>query len=870
MLENNNGRAVRQIIFRTISFRRARNTILVFLIFCCMSVLTLLGMGIAAEFEHLHATLLKWQGTDAHLILEGVTKEEKERIQIQPQVRKIGAADVIGEVKNPELIYRRPKMICPDKMFLKQNRRGALHGSLPEKEDEIVVDETTLTDLGVNKKVGETVKLVWEKDGKKMESSFVLSGYLEMKGADGKNGDLWLSHKFAQKFSGNRLQVQVRFALPFGIAKNAEKLISTCGIQHAEVEINDVQKISIYLRNLMEQQNEVIMMLFLYLAGYFVFRSMFQIAAVTDLEYYGRLKTLGMSPTQICKVWMGSGILLCAAGVVPGILFALLSGRIVLTQTGWNVSIEQIHIHVWLLVLQTAFLFFIVCRCSKRAASIIESCSPMEALHVVWWIMPSGKYRKKQTDRKEKRIVRIRVERKRSRRRLFLTKMGKSGRNVPFFLAAESFWKNRKWTWKVCAALAGGMFLILMAATKYHSFDTEKYLQETCISDFVVKEASLCGNVGGIYNERENKINGQMEREILALGGLQEYGAVFSKEVPYVLPKSVREQIRSFFIGEGEGLFHYMEPYTQWLQEYEEAISSGQCTMRIWGLDQDVFSMMEETDWILDGTWDPEQFAEGGYALAVGSDRSFKEHPNYSRGELVEVDGRTFKIMATVYLPDRMTEGGSYHMFVPEIVIPGTDFREMYPKTSIRKFYFNVKDQKEKDAEALLESYENRIGAPIAEESSYTLKQSFQKECVRSVFPELTAGVLLFFLGISGYINTQATMTLARTKEFAIFQSMGMSRRKIFQMILWECLCYVLISSVIAVTVGCLYSLTILKMSIRQELLSTGWVMTYRFTLFPLPILVLVGLITAVLLAVFCFCRSEKKSVVERIRQMEM
>ena len=40
-------------------------------------------------------------------------------------------------------------------------------------------------------------------------------------------------------------------------------------------------------------------------------------------------------------------------------------------------------------VLHTAFLFFIVCRCSKRAASIIESCSPMEALHVVWWIMPS-------------------------------------------------------------------------------------------------------------------------------------------------------------------------------------------------------------------------------------------------------------------------------------------------------------------------------------------------------------------------------------------------------------------------------------------------------------------------------------------------
>ena len=71
--------------------------------------------------------------------------------------------------------------------------------------------------------------------------------------------------------------------------------------------------------------------------------------------------------------------------------------------------------------------------------------------------------------------------------------------------------------------------------------------------------------MGGVYNERENRIDRQVEREILDLDGLQEYGAVFSKEIPYVLPESVREQIRSFFAGEGEGLFHYMEPYTQWL-----------------------------------------------------------------------------------------------------------------------------------------------------------------------------------------------------------------------------------------------------------------------------------------------------------------
>lgn len=870
MLENNNGQAVRQIIFRTIRFRKVRNTILVFLIFCCMFVITLLGMGVAAEVDYLHSILLEWQGTDAHLLLQGVTQEQKERIQAQPQVRKAGAANVIGEVKNPELTYRLPKLICPDSVFLEQNRRGVLHGKLPEEETEIVLDETTLDALGVEKKAGETVEIAWEREGKETVSTFVVSGYLEMEDADGKNGDLWVSAKFAQKFPGDTFQVQVRFALPFGLAGKTEELISACGLKGVEAEINDVERIGMQLRNLMENQRVLILILFLYLAAYLVFRSIFRIAAVTDLEYYGRLKTLGMSPTQIRQVWTGSGMILCAAGAVPGILFALFGGRIVLTHTGWSVSLEQLHIHVWQLLLQTAFLFLVVRRCSERAADVIENCSPMEALHAIWWVMPSGKYRKKQTERKEKRIARIRKERNRNRRRLFLTKMGKSGRNLPFFLAAESFWKNRKWTWKVCAALAGGMFLILMAATKYHSFDAEKYLRETAISDFVVKEASLCGNAGGIYNERENKIDGKMKQEILALYGLEEYGAVSSKEIPHVLPESVREQIRSFFAGEGEEIFHYMEPYTQWLQEYEKATDSGRCTIRIWGIDQAVFPMLKEMDWILDGTWDLEQFAQGGYALAVGSDIPSKEQPNYSPGELVEIDGRTFEIMATVYLPDRMTQGGSYHMFVPEIVIPETDFRELYPETSIRKLYFNVEDRKEKEAETLLKSYEKRVGAPIAEESSYALKQSFREECIRSVFPELAAGCLLFLLGISGYINTQATMTLARTKEFAIFQSMGMSGKKIFQMILWECLCYVLVSSVIAVAVGCLYSLTILKRSIQRELFSTGWVMTYRFTLFPLPFLILAGIVAAVLLAVFCFFHSEKKSVVERIRQTEM
>ena len=188
MLENNNGWAVRQIIFRTIAFRKARNTILVVLVFCCMSVLTLLGMGIAAEVEHLHSTLSEWAGTDAHLVLDGVTREENEQIQMQPQVRETGTAEVIGEVKNPELIYRSPELICPDKVFLEQNQRGVLHGSLPEKESEIVVDETTLTILGVEKKVGETVKLIWEQDGEEMVSAFVVSGYLEMKGPTGKTG----------------------------------------------------------------------------------------------------------------------------------------------------------------------------------------------------------------------------------------------------------------------------------------------------------------------------------------------------------------------------------------------------------------------------------------------------------------------------------------------------------------------------------------------------------------------------------------------------------------------------------------------------------------------------------------------------------
>ena len=63
-------------------------------------------------------------------------------------------------------------------------------------------------------------------------------------------------------------------------------------------------------------------------------------------------------------------------------------------------------------------------------------------------------------------------------------------------------------------------------------------------------------------------------------------------------------------------------------------------------------------------------------------------------------------------------------------------------------------------------------------------------------------GLIVMLLAISNYLNMMSGSIQNRSKEFAVLESIGMTRRQLKKMVVSESLCYAFLSIVIAIIIG--------------------------------------------------------------------
>ncbi len=127
-----------------------------------------------------------------------------------------------------------------------------------------------------------------------------------------------------------------------------------------------------------------------------------------------------------------------------------------------------------------------------------------------------------------------------------------------------------------------------------------------------------------------------------------------------------------------------------------------------------------------------------------------------------------------------------------------------------------------------------------------------------------SVSIIIAFVGVLNFINSMATAIVSRKKEFAMIQSVGMTKRQLRRMLVDEGFYYaagILTASYIlgriAVSVGV------------RAIVYTDWTATFRFTLMPLVVCTPVLLAFAVLVPYVCFRNLEKQNIVERLRAVE-
>lgn len=90
-------------------------------------------------------------------------------------------------------------------------------------------------------------------------------------------------------------------------------------------------------------------------------------------------------------------------------------------------------------------------------------------------------------------------------------------------------------------------------------------------------------------------------------------------------------------------------------------INSGECTSILYGIDGLILDTFAQDGRILDGIFDKEKFLSGGYVImeaAAGAEDAEKEtQPTYSVGDMVELNGQQYEVMAIVMDIATITEG---------------------------------------------------------------------------------------------------------------------------------------------------------------------------------------------------------------------
>ena len=227
-----------------------------------------------------------------------------------------------------------------------------------------------------------------------------------------------------------------------------------------------------------------------------------------------------------------------------------------------------------------------------------------------------------------------------------------------------------------------------------------------------------------------------------------------------------------------------------------------------------------------------------------------------------EYIGRDFEVMAKVainYYTNSCGRGYDYSYY-----LPAETYKEMIAVPGVMSYAFNVSDEGEAAMEEFLKNYTEKT-EPIMNYSSKATRVAEFEGMQNMVV--LVGGVLSLIIGIIAvlnFVNSMLTSIFTRKREFAMLQSVGMTAKQLRNMLMMEGLYYTAASGGLALLLG-----TVLSVVIVKAFAENMWFFTYRFTLLPLLVTIPLLLVIGLLLPLPVLSSVEKQSIVERLRETE-
>ena len=881
-----NGKTIRRLGWRSMKAARTRNLIAILAIALTTVLFTSLftiAMSINDGFQQSN---FRQVGGFSHGGFKYLTEEQFNELKDDPLIDQWGLRRFLGMPTEVPFNKSHVEVSYADANYAHWAFCDPVEGRLPQEgTDEAATDTAVLALLGIEPEIGAQFTLTFDVDGHTTTQTFTLCGWWERDEA------IVASHVLIPESRVDAVLDEVGVTPPGSNGMigtwNLDVMLKS-GSRHIEQDLSQILADHGYQSEtagddyidtgvnwgytgaqLSDNLDPIVvaaiaaMLLLIIFTGYLIIYNVFQISVTNDIRFYGLLKTIGTTPRQLGWIIRQQALTLSLAGIPLGLIAGwLVGGRItpaIVSQLEGIVPTTSVNPVIFI----GAALFSLVtvllsCRKPGRAAAKV---SPIEAVRYT----EGGSIKRKQ-------------------------KKGRKGVSL-LSMAWANLGRSRGKTAVTVTSLSLAVVLLTVTVNFANGFDMDKYVSNFTASDFIVADAGKFQN-SVLDFTADMAVPQSVIGDISAQGGITDGGVIYGQTfgaLEYVTEDWFRQNKERFYTSE------QMDNLIRLTERNEEGLLADRIQLsgmsdfaldHLTVLEGDLSKLYEDGGRYvaavyadddygsaeLDSHWarlgdivtvryvEETEYVDPDTGIAYASPEDVPAGVNWV-AQPVKYRDVEYEVAALVTVPSAF----SYRYYgADEFVLNDQTFIQDSGTSDVMYYAFDTTDGANDAMEKFLRDYTENVNPQFDYESKALYASEF--EGMRSMF-QLCGGALSFIVGLVGvlnFFNAILTGIIARKREFAVLQSIGMTGKQLKTMLVYEGLFYALgaagISLVLTLALGPV-AFTAVG--------SLFWFFTYRLTLTPFLIVVPVFALLGILVPLAVYRSVSRSTIVERLREVD-
>lgn len=790
MHANRNKNAIKRVEKGMMKANRTRNLFAVFaIVLTTFMITTVFSLGIN-YMENMELMQVRTSGTTADVSLAMPTAEQEQQIKSLEYVKTVGTQYMVGSVAEENDEGRELSIVLQhydttewDKHY--KEAISKVNGKYPASENEIMLSEDALSQLGITKpKLNMEIPLSYYDKNGQQEKTFTLSGWFHSYTGTGMG---FVSEAYCKNAGYTMAQDGV---LSLSMKKMPDDFLRI----QKDVELNENQSfsgaVSMKTSNGSVIAMVILLVFFIIGSGYLLIYNVLYISISKDTRFYGLIKTLGTTQKQIKSLVKNQAVKFACIGIPLGILLAT-AVSFGIVPFVLNMGYEQgksmmeaevfFHPSIYILsVLFSAVTVWIACNAPAKAAAKI---SPIEALKFQNFAPKKTKSRNS-------------------------TNGGKL-----HIMAFHNVFRDKKRAILVFMSLFMGITMILGVNGIIRSIKAENFVKAYMDYNFE-------------YNDIQFEQPEQLNKEVPQF---DEHFVEQIKQIDGVENVAVQKTVWAGIDFDEAALEDFMrikyddssyqakgKSYEQMLTALREYANVGEYGCYITTFDDD--KVLEEYNANHpDKSIDIDAFKRGETAIA-GFDTEYNAPNTALTGKTLTLtadsnDGKEteFLVGGAFKLDDysnnlsKGIERRKYIEIVPNIIyVSEAGMERLTKEPIISAIGVDIKDMNQlKQIDSELQAINSTLT-----KSEWRFTSSVGKvEEFNQMFYSVNllgngAAVLLIVIGLINFINVMLTGVVARKNEFAIMESIGTTKKQIIKILTLEGGIYAAISTLLIMTFG--------------------------------------------------------------------